>query len=376
MSLEGSRKFVTMWLGVVGLIVVAKFGATWGGVFETIAPYIAIVLGTGIYMLYNYLQKTTADTFVPDNWLAGKRVFIGAVLAVVAPLLGGFGNEIKDATTQMLATFCETLVPVVFMITQSLSDKKMAALPPTLQAKSASSSVTAQAFSDVTFVSPSNSSDASTTPNVGASTPSENSLRKRIAAGRASLSASWEATKSYLIGTFNVRFEAALKRFADINMSTIEATRRAVMEVMGVQLDDKTCQAIGQIPGFLGALGAGLDVTRILPDLLAAIDRTPELAYMKTAFTKRAIWYSVKEAVDNVTLRCQSGITETAKAALMEAGMSLWEAEKTIPFLPSQMYYTTQKDPNTGAGIPGTYGYRDFSVFVLAGVDPYTMEDL
>jgi hypothetical protein len=251
------------------------------------------------------------------------------------------------------------------MVFQNMSDKKLAANAGVIQPVSIPTVTTTSA--------PVATNYAPVATMSAPITPAKNSLKERIAASRATLGASWEATKAYLLGTFNARFEAALKRYANINMSTIEAARRAVMDIVGVQLDDKTCQTIGQIPGFLGALGAALDSKQILPDLLAAIDRTPELAYMKKAFTNRAIWYSVKEACDVLTIRCQSGVTEDVKAALVEAGMSLWEAEKTAPFMPLQMYYTTVRDAN-GQGLPGTYGYREFSVFVLAGVDPITME--
>lgn len=369
--MEGQRKFIAMLVAWLGSLVLAKFGPAWGGIWDTAAPQIILWVTAGLYFLSNYLSKGASDVFVPANWLSGKRITVGLVLTLITPFLANSSAEFKDSTTQLISTAAETLTPILYMIFQNMSDKKMAANVPVSYTATASSSVTVTPPVITPSVVPTVVSPViSSIPSVAA----KNSLKERIAASRATLGASWDACKSYLLGTFNARFEAALKRYANINMSTIEAARRAVMEVVGVQLDDKTCQAIGQIPGFLGALGAALDSKQILPDLLSAIDRTPELAYMKKAFTNRAIWYSVKEACDDITIRCQSGVTDTAKAALVEAGMSLWEAEKTVPMLPSQMYWTTVRDA-TGAGVPGTYGYRDFSVAVLAGVDPITFEN-
>ena len=367
-QMEGQRKFITMLIAWLGSLVLAKFGPAWGGIWDTAAPQIILWGVAGLYFLSNYLAKGAADTFVPENWLSGKRITVGLILALITPFLSSSSTEFKDSTTQLLSTAAETLTPILFMIFQNLSDKKLVAntalaVPMAIPTVTAASSSSAPVYAPAPAPAP-----------AAAAGPSKNLLKDRIAASRATLALSWEATKQYLLGTFNARFELALKRYANINMSTIEAARRAVAEVVGVQLDDKTCQAIGQIPGFLGALGASLDAKQILPDLLTAIDKYPELAYMKKSFTNRAIWYAVKEACDVLTIRCQSGVTEDVKAALVEAGMSLWEAEKTAPMMPLQMYYTTVHDSVTGAGVPGTYGYRDFSVFVLAGVDPTTME--
>jgi hypothetical protein len=368
--MEGSRKFIVMLVAWLGSLVLAKFGPSWGGLWDTAAPQIILWGTAGIYFLSNYLSKGATDVFIPENWLSGKRITVGLILALITPFLASSSTEFKDSTTQLISTAAETLTPILFMVFQHLSDKKLAVNTGVAQPVVKPNVTTASAPVAPTYAPVATASTSS------ASAPVlmyANTLKERIAASRATLSASWEATKAYLLGTFNARFELALKRYANINMSTIEAARRAVAEVVGVQLDDKTCQAIGQIPGFLGALGAALDAKQILPDLLAAIDKTPELAYMKKSFTNRAIWYAVKEACDVLTIRCQSGVTEDVKAALVEAGMSLWEAEKTAPFMPLQMYYTTVRDAN-GQGLPGTYGYRDFSMFVLAGVDPMTME--
>ena len=377
MTLEGSRKFWTMVLGLLVIWVLNTFGPTWGGIFETSIPVLTVVLGTVGYFIFNYINKTTADQFVPDNWLAGKRTVVGLLLTFIAPFLTSLSVENKDILNQTITYVADAAVPLFFMLFQTLSDKKMAAVTTakdagTVTGSASAPSQPATSSPGVTISTVSTSASAVVLDNAKPT----NSLKVKIADIRTSLGASWAAVKAYLLGTFSARFEAALKRFANMNMSTIEAARRAVMDVMEVQLDDKTCQSIGQIPGFLGALGAGLDVTKILPDLLDAIDRTPELVYMKVAFTKRAIWYGVKDALDGITIRCQSGDTVDVKAALVEAGMSLWEAEKSAPFMPFQMYYTTVKDPVTGAGVTGTYGYRDFSAALLGGVDPYTMEDM
>jgi hypothetical protein len=379
MTLEGSRKFWGMLLGLLLIWVLNTFGPSWGGIFETSVPTLTVVLGTVGYFIFNYINKTTADVFVPDNILAGKRTIIGLLLTFIAPFLTSLTPENKDILNQTITYVADAAVPLFFMLFQTLSDKKMAAVTTAKDA----GTVTAGSASAQTPYQPATSSPGISISTVSTAAPAAvadntrpaNSLKAKIAAIRASLAASWAAVKAYLLGTFATRFEMALKRYANMSMSTIEVARRAVMEVMEVQLDDKTCQAIGQIPGFLGAFSTGMDVAKILPDLLDAIDRTPELVYMKAAFTKRAIWYGVKDAVDGITIRCQSGDTTVVKAALVEAGMSLWEAEKSAPFMPFQMYYTTVRDTN-GQGVPGTYGYRDFSAALLGGVDPYTMDDL
>jgi hypothetical protein len=121
----GSRKFWTSVFGVILIWVVAKFGPTWGGVFQTAIPTLVIVVGTVGYYIYNYIQKTTADTFVPENWLSGKRTVINLLLTFIAPMITAWSTEAKDLLTQSITFTADAAVPFFCMIFQSLSDKKL-----------------------------------------------------------------------------------------------------------------------------------------------------------------------------------------------------------------------------------------------------------
>ena len=158
-----------------------------------------------------------------------------------------------------------------------------------------------------------------------------------------------------LTGTFKDRFEAALKRFASVSGTTIEAARLAVMEVAGVMLTDKECEMIGQQPGFLGALGANIDI-HIIGDLLTAIDSTPELAYMKKSFTNRAVWYAVKGIVDEAVVRLYAGEGNAASRMVLQ-----------------EFGYTPEQARN--AQFSGAYP-AGFDPWARAGIDPNTMQDI
>lgn len=67
MNLEGARKFTAMLLGLAGTWVLAKFGPQWGGIWNSAIVIASPMIGSGLYMLVNYLQKTSSDTFVPEN---------------------------------------------------------------------------------------------------------------------------------------------------------------------------------------------------------------------------------------------------------------------------------------------------------------------
>ena len=196
------------------------------------------------------------------------------------------------------------------------------------------------------------------------------SVKERIKTARA-LFGTWEGAKTYLLGTFKDRFEAALKRYAALSNSTVEAVRKTVLEVVGVQLDDKACEALGQTPGFLGAMSAAADIT-IISDLILAIDKTPELAYLKQAFTDRAVWYAVKSVVDSVVLRIQAGQGNAAsKEALKELGLSQWQIDKSQwSGANLDLWYSTMPEDKN------SYSYRQFNVWQLVGIDPYTMKDI
>jgi hypothetical protein len=366
MTMEGARKFTVMWLGIISVFVLAKFGPVWGGIFDTAQPMIAVGLASVIYFLYNYLQKTSADTFVPENWLAGKRTIIGFIMAIVAPLMASASSELKDATSQTITLIVEAGIPIAFMVFQSLSDKKLAAKPASsISTSSGSPQITAPVPVPIVPL-------PMTSPLAEAAAPVIiPSIKDRIKIARQTYG-TWEGTKQLMLGTFKEAFESALRRLLRLNpnLKTLDAARAAILEIVGVQLDDKACEAIGQIPGFLGAVGANADI-KIIGDLLDAIDRTPELSYMKAAFIKIATRYAVKNILDEVVLRIQAGQgDESSKRALEEFGLTRWQVDKSQWSGGNlQIWYSTtnQKD---------SYGFRQFDQYMLAGVDNNTMEDL
>jgi hypothetical protein len=344
-----------MWVAIIAQFVMAKFGAEWGGIFNTFVPYIIPTLAAATYYWWNYAQKKTSDGFAPESWLSGKRTMIGLILTIIAPFISQWSTGTQDAVTQTITLIADVATPALFMLFQAKSDIKLAA-PAT---------VTQTAATATTYTAP-----VVTLPEATVATAIVNqsgNMKTDLKAASATIG-SWEGAKSFMLGTFKDRFEAALKRYAALSMSTIEAVRKAVQDVTGVCLDEKTCQALGQQPGFLGAMSSGVDIT-IIGDLFAAIDKTPELVYMKAPFIKIAVRYARKAILDGVVKNVQSGITETVKTALLYAGMSLYQAEKTIPELPGYMWYSTMPD------VLGTYSFRPFDITVLAGVDPDTLED-
>lgn len=179
-------------------------------------------------------------------------------------------------------------------------------------------------------------------------------IKDKIAAARKTFG-TWEGAKAVMLGTFKDRYEAALKRYASMSLQPIEAVRRAVEEVSGVQLTTKECELIANTPGFVGAVTANYDI-KIISDLLDAIDRTPELAYLKTAFTKQAVRYAVKAIIDEAVLRIQAGEGNAAsRLALQEFG------------------YTPEEARNAQFSGGAVHG---FNPWARAGVDPFTLEDL
>ena len=131
--MEGSRKFIVMLVAWLGSLVLAKFGPSWGGLWDTAAPQLILWGTAGIYFLSNYLSKGATDTFIPENWLSGKRITVGMILALITPFLANSSTEFKDSTTQLISTAAETLTPILFMIFQNMSDKKLAANSGTVQ---------------------------------------------------------------------------------------------------------------------------------------------------------------------------------------------------------------------------------------------------
>lgn len=199
-------------------------------------------------------------------------------------------------------------------------------------------------------------------------------VKDRIKSARV-MYGTWEGTKALMMGEFKQRFEDSLKRLVRLNpnIKSIDAARSAILEITGTIVDDKACEAIGQQPGMLGAVGANADI-KIIGDLLNAIDKTKELGYMKTAFIRVATRYAVKSILDEVTIRVQQGDgNEQSRLALEEFGLTRWQINKSYESSGAggefRIWYSTTNQP-------GTFQLRSFDQYMLAGVDSTTMEDL
>ena len=181
----------------------------------------------------------------------------------------------------------------------------------------------------------------------------------------------WEGAKAMLLGTFKDRFESALRRFASIGDTPIEVARKAVDEVAGVYIDDKACELISQTPGFLGAVSSKVDI-QIIGDLIAAVEKTPALAYVKTALINRAVWYAVKGVVDDAVVRLQAGEGNAeSKLVLQEFGVSAESARKSQwSGRDVEVYTPMSSNPADG------FQFKRFNQWALAGIDPTTMNDL
>jgi hypothetical protein len=269
----------------------------------------------------------------------------------------------------MITYVADAAVPFFFMLFQTLSDKKLAANPVAVAAPAGagSTAVIAQAATAI----PAGTPVQIVTPIAEAAPVLTMSVKERIAVARKTYG-TWEGAKQMLLGTFKDAFETALRRMLRLNpnLKTIDAVRQAVLEVTGVQLEDRACEAIGQIPGFLGAVGANADI-RIISDFLDAVDRMKELVYYKKIFITLAVRYAVKDIVNKVWQRVQDGAaTESAKQALEEFGLTRWQIDKSQwNGSDLQIWYSTtnQKD---------SYSFRQFDPWMLAGIDPSTGDDL
>jgi hypothetical protein len=293
---------------------------------------------------------------------AGIQKFIVTLVGLVIEGLATFGvAQAKLDAISSVATIAAPIVAVVlyYIINQIAAKGKAITSQKVLETKVAMVEKLAVSAPDVAIAI------AQTNPNptvtaviptpANATVDPVPQVKDRIKDAR-KIYGTWEGAKLMLLSTFKDRFEAALKRFASVSGTTIEAARLAVFEVAGVMLDDKACERISLQPGFLGALGANLDSAKIIPDLIAAIDKTPELEYLKKSFTARAIWYAVKAIVDDAVIRIQAGEGNAAsRLALQEFG------------------YTAEQARNaqySGGAVDG------FDPWARAGVNPYTMEDL
>jgi hypothetical protein len=371
MTLEGSRKYWVMWLAMLAQVILAKFGPTWGGIFSTAIPYVIPTLAATTYYWWNYLQKKATDGFAPENWLSGKRTITGLILTVISPLIAQYSTESHDLIIQTVNLIADAATPALYMLFQAKSDIKLA-LPATVSTPATPASTPTyipapveQPKSQIAIIEAANKASA----DAAASTTTNLVIQRKIAI-RATVG-TWEGAKQYLLGTFKDRWEASLRRMLmnNPNMATVDAVRQAVLEVLNVKMDDKVCEAISQTPGFLGAISAHSDI-KIISDLLDVIDRTKELAYMKTMFTAIAVRYGIKNTLDDVVLRTQSSDMPTVKAAMLECGLNQWQIDKS-QFSGGQikMWYST-------TGQIGTYQYEDFDVYRLAKVNPATMEDI
>jgi hypothetical protein len=207
-------------------------------------------------------------------------------------------------------------------------------------------------------------------------------IKERIALVRKAYG-TWEGAKAYLTSAFKDRYEAAIKRYASMSLQPIEVVRKAIEEVVGIELTDKECETIGNTPGFVGAVTAGVD-TGIISDFFTAIDKTPEMAYMKKRFIDRAIWLGVKGTIDEVNNRIVAGLnaytdegTKAAKAAMMEFGLTQFMIDKSQfeGAAIKGVWYSTVKDKD-GNIVKDTYQFKDWDPYYFAGVDPFTMQDI
>ncbi len=280
---------------------------------------------------------------------AGIQKFIVTLVGLIVEALATFGvaQGTLDTAQSIITLATPILVMVIYFIVNQMAAKgKAAAAQNVLETKAATLITLAETAPQVA-IAMYKVADEPIAPTVSL-------VKDRIKAARATYG-TWEGAKGLLLGTFKDRFEAALKRFASIGGTTIEVARKAVYEVTGAMLDDKACETIGQTPGFLGAIGANVDI-KIIADLITAIDKTPELAYLKTSLTKRAQYYAVKAIVDDAMIRIQAGEGNAAsRLALQEFG------------------YTPEQARNaqySGGVVDG------FDPWARAGIDPFTGEDL
>lgn len=352
MTLEGYRKFIAMWLGVAAMLISARFGPAVSDIFNTVTPYIAIALGTGLYMLINYMQKTTQDTFIPDNWLAGKRTFIGAVLAVVTPLLGSVTPELRDATTQVVTIFLDALVPIVYMITQHLSDKKLAASPiatSTAPVAQPASTPLPQGF-------PPTSSQTASQPAQPAAPQEEISrVKDRIASVVKLINkdTKWD----FLEGIWTDKLNAAKQHLLEVNPNmTQEDMNKLLNQYANGVLSPDDCKNVQSVLGLPQVLHAQNDI-QILESMKAA-ERAGQLGpALSQMYLESAIRDVSMSIVSEAIMRVQneSAGIQAQRRALREFGLDKDTAERAM-FSGGQCWYQS-------GGV-----WKAFNGYELAGI--------
>jgi len=272
---------------------------------------------------------------------AGIQKFIMSLVGIAGTVALAFGiaQENIDVWVKLIAILAPILASLIFaLVNQSAAKGKAVAAQTALETKTEMIKTLAITAPEVAI--------AIAAPETVAMVAPISLVKDRINIARQTFS-TWEGAKALLLGTFKERFEAALRRFASIGGTPVEVARQAIEEVVGVMLDQKTCEKLSQQPGFLGAMSSKVDI-QIISDLFTAIDKEPALAYMKAAFMKRAIWYAVKSTVDEAVTRVYAGEgNEKSRLALQEFGYSPAEA-RNVQFSGS---YPMGFDPWARAGV-------------------------
>ena len=251
---------------------------------------------------------------------AGIQKFIITILGIVVTALAMLG--VTQAELDVLVSIVTMLAPILAMVAYYIVNQ--AAATGKAKANQAILETKTEMIKTLAITAPEVAIAIAAPESVAVVAPIS-LVKDRIKLARQTFS-TWEGAKAMMLGTFKDRFEAALRRFASISNSPIEVVRLAVDEVVGVMLDTKTCEKISQTPGFLGAMSSKVDI-QIMSDLFTAIDKEPALAYMKTIFMKRALWYAVKSTVDEAVTRVYAGEgNEKSRLALQEFGYTPAEA--------------------------------------------------
>ena len=306
---------------------------------------------------------------------AGWQKFFVSLITIAAMVATAFGVSNSDKWVTVGAVVAEFLAGIAFFIVnQNAAKGKAAATQAALETKAdliKTLAITAPEVAKVALFKV----DAATVEPVKLVA----FLKDKIKTARV-IYGTWEGAKSFYLGWFRERFDLAIKRLANLNptMGGVELVKKAVFEITGGELDDKMCQAIGQIPGYLGAVGAQADI-KVISDLFSAIDNTKELAWMKAGWTKLAVRGAVKAIIDDATLRLQhGGPNDTVDPqVLAEWGLTQYmiNASQFSGNRVDKIMWSTYRDKD-GNPYPGTYNLIDFDPWAMAGVDSTSMEDI
>jgi hypothetical protein len=283
---------------------------------------------------------------------AGIQKFIVTLVGLLVEALTTFGvsQGMLDTVQSIAALATPILVLVIYYIVNQMAAKGKAAT----EVKKAE--VVSDTIKTLSVVAPDVALAVATYKVSADPTPAPfiPNIKEKIKNARV-MFGTWQGAKSVILQTFKDRFEAALKRYASIGMTTIEAARKAVYEITGISMSDEACERIAKEPGLYGAIAANADI-KIISDLLDAIDKYPELDYLKKSFIKLAVKAVVKGIIDEAVIRIQAGEGNAAsRLALQEFG------------------YTEAEARNAQYSGGAVYG---FDPWARAGVDPITLEDL